>query len=159
MSKLFFFWQPGPRGQAPASVGREMTLWLFCFAAAAGGLTTVGAWPEQLCECAGTMEVLGVLRHQCKTTNNSLLNRSPRQRLHCAAEVLAGPGITNTSSTRFLERVAEPHRKERRKPGTACTWRAPSCRESLAKMSKLKSPGVHNGARHEMQFCKANGRS
>jgi len=47
------------------------------------------------------------LRHQCKTTNNSLLNRSPRQRLHCAAEVLARPGITNTSSTRFLERVAE----------------------------------------------------
>ena len=113
VSNLVFFWQPDLQGQALASVRRETTLWRFCFAAAAGKLTTVGAWPEQLCECAGTMEVLGVLRHQCKTTNNSLLNRSPRQRLHCAAEVLAGPGITNTSSTRFLERVAEPLQKRK----------------------------------------------
>ena len=107
VSKLVFFWQPDLQGQAPASVGREMTLWRFCFAAAAGGLTTVGAWPEQLCECAGTMEVLGVLRHQCKTTNNWLLNCSPRQRLQRAAELPARPGITNTSSRRYLERVAE----------------------------------------------------
>ena len=107
MSKLVFFWQPDLQGQAPASVRRETTLWRFCFAAAAGKLTTVGAWPEQLCECAGTMEVLGVLRHQCKTTNNWLLNCSPRQRLQRAAELPARPGITNTSSRRYLERVAE----------------------------------------------------